>query len=308
MLQVTVLGAAAGGGLPQWNCSCLVCKSARTHSESAQTQSSIAVSSDNNNWVLINASPDLRQQFLATKKLHPQSTPRHSPLNAVVLTNADVDHVAGLLSLREQQRFSLYATKRVLNILEKNSIFNVLNTQFVERKPFLLNEEQEIRNGLGKSTGIYIQPFTIPGKIALWLEDPLLKNFGSLPEDTIGLAIRTKDSQKRLIYLPGCAEINDEIISIFRETDTVLFDGTTFSENELIEAGVSEKTASRMGHIPMGGEHGSVSQLSKVNVNRKIYIHINNTNPVLLKDSIERAFIYENGWELAFDGMEIEID
>lgn len=248
MLRAIVLGAAAGGGLPQWNCACPVCAAVRSGQAGApQTQSSIVVSADGERWVLINASPDIRQQFAATPALHPRAV-RHSPLSAVLVTNADVDHVAGLLSLREAQPFALYATRRVHSVLDANAIFNVVNREHVPRRPVQLNESMPILDAAGEATGICIETFTVPGKVALWLEDPNAERFGSVAEDTIGVAIRAEGSEARLFYLPGCADVPDNLKARFKPTDTVLFDGTTYTEHEMAEAGVGQKSASRMGH------------------------------------------------------------
>ena len=307
MLRAIVLGAAAGGGLPQWNCACPVCAAVRSGQAGApQTQSSIVVSADGERWVLINASPDIRQQFAATPALHPRAV-RHSPLSAVLVTNADVDHVAGLLSLREAQPFALYATRRVHSVLDANAIFNVVNREHVPRRPVQLNESMPILDAAGEPTGISIETFTVPGKVALWLEDPNAERFGSVAEDTIGVAIRAEGSEARLFYLPGCADVPDSLKARFKPTDTVLFDGTTYTEHEMAEAGVGQKSASRMGHLVMSGPQGTIARLADVPLARRLFIHINNTNPVWLPDSEARREIARQGWDLAFDGMELTL-
>ena len=307
MLRAIVLGAAAGGGLPQWNCACPVCAAVRSGQAGApQTQSSIVVSADGERWVLINASPDIRQQFAATPALHPRAV-RHSPLSAVLVTNADVDHVAGLLSLREAQPFALYATRRVHSVLDANAIFNVVNREHVPRRPVQLNESMPILDAAGEATGICIETFTVPGKVALWLEDPNAERFGSVAEDTIGVAIRAEGSEARLFYLPGCADVPDSLKARFKPTDTVLFDGTTYTEHEMAEAGVGQKSASRMGHLVMSGPQGTIARLADVPLARRLFIHINNTNPVWLPDSEARREIDRQGWDLAFDGMALTL-
>ncbi len=307
MLRAIVLGAAAGGGLPQWNCACPVCAAVRSGQAGApQTQSSIVVSADGERWVLINASPDIRQQFAATPALHPRAV-RHSPLSAVLVTNADVDHVAGLLSLREVQPFALYATRRVHSVLDANAIFNVVNREHVPRRPVQLDESMPILDAAGVPTGIWIETFTVPGKVALWLEDPNAERFGSVAEDTIGVAIRAEGSEARLFYLPGCADVPDSLKARFKPTDTVLFDGTTYTEHEMAEAGVGQKSASRMGHLVMSGPQGTIARLADVPLARRLFIHINNTNPVWLPDSEARREIARQGWDLAFDGMELTL-
>lgn len=309
MLRVIVLGAAAGGGLPQWNCACANCAAARTAGGlPAQTQSSIAVSADDAHWVIINASPDIRQQLAATPALHPRQAPRHSPLAAVVLSNADVDHVAGLLSLREAQPFALYATARVQSVLAANAVFKVANPDTVPRRALVLEQEQAVLTANGSDTGVRITPFAIPGKVALWLEDPAAANFGSVAEDTIGLAIRHRDGRERLFYLPGCADLPDSIRRRLAPQDSLLFDGTTFTDDEMMQTGTGHKSAARMGHLPMSGEHGAIALWDGVPLARKLFIHINNTNPVLHPDSPERAAIAAAGWQLAHDGLEFCLD
>ncbi|SCK05334.1 pyrroloquinoline quinone biosynthesis protein PqqB [Vogesella sp. LIG4] len=308
MLRVIVLGAAAGGGLPQWNCACEACHAAREGGLLPQTQSSIAVSADGAHWVLINASPDIRQQLAATPALQPRQFPRSTPLQAVLLTNADVDHIAGLLSLREGQPFALYATRRVQGVLAANAVFNVLDRQLVPRHALALDELQPVLTADGADSGVRVEAFTIPGKVALWLEDPAAANFGSVAEDTIGLAISTADSVGRLIYLPGCAALPDAIKARLRPGDSLLFDGTTYTDDEMIRAGLGSKTAARMGHLPMSGEAGSIALWRDVPLAGKRFIHINNSNPVLLPHSPERAAIAAAGWQLAHDGMEFSVE
>ncbi|KUE86945.1 pyrroloquinoline quinone biosynthesis protein PqqB [Cupriavidus necator] len=309
MLRVIVLGAAAGGGLPQWNCACTACRAAREGAQiTPQTQSSIAVSADGVRWVVVNASPDIRQQFSATHVLHPIKGPRSSPLSSVLLTNADVDHVAGLLSLREGHPFTLYATDRVLRVLQGNAIFNVLDRGSVERLALRLDQVQPVFDAQGCDTGVRIEPFAIPGKVALWLEDPEAAGFGGGPEDTIGLALGTTGSRCRLFYMPGCSALPDAIKSRLARGDSLLFDGTTFTEDEMISSGAGSKTASRMGHLPISGARGAVAQWEGVSLQRKLFIHMNNTNPVLLPDSKERAFIRAAGWDTTYDGMEFCVE
>lgn len=308
MLRVIVLGAAAGGGLPQWNCGCDACRAARAGRLAPQTQSSIAVSADGAHWVLINASPDIRQQLAATPALQPQHFPRSTPIRAVLLTNADVDHIAGLLSLREGQPFALYATGRVQGIVAANAVFNVLDRQLVPRRALALDAVQAVLDADGADSGVRVEAFTIPGKVALWLEDPAAANFGSVAEDTIGLAISSADSVGRLIYLPGCAALPSDIKARLRPGDSLLFDGTTYTDDEMIRAGLGSKTAARMGHLPMSGEGGSMAQWRDVPLASKRFIHINNSNPVLLPHSPERAAIAAAGWQLAHDGMEFSVE
>jgi pyrroloquinoline quinone biosynthesis protein B len=293
-----VLGSAAGGGVPQWNCACPVCSLAWSGDASvaSRTQSSIAVTVDGENFALVNASPDLRQQILANSFLHPRCGLRDSPIQAVIVTNADVDHVAGLLTLRERQSFSLHATARTLEVLSANAIFNVLASDVVERRAIALNTPFVPLDGLE------VIAFPLPSKIALWLEGDEVE-IGGEGETTIGLEFRA-DGQ-RIVYAPGCSRVTDALLERVEGADVLFFDGTTFTDDEMIAHGLSQKTAQRMGHTPMSGVGGSLERFEGAKVGRKIFIHINNSNPALIAGSRERLLIEEAGWELGFDGAEI---
>ncbi|KJS45144.1 MAG: pyrroloquinoline quinone biosynthesis protein PqqB [Rhodospirillaceae bacterium BRH_c57] len=309
MLRVIVLGAAAGGGFPQWNCACDNCRAAIAHDVAAQTQSSLAVSGDGEQWFLLNASPDLRQQIIQTPALHPRPADgglRHSPIVGAVLTNADVDHVAGLLTLRESQPLAVYGTARVLGVLAANSIFNVLNPAFVERRTMALDAPQELRLRDGTPSGLLVEAFSVPGKIALWLEDPSLANFGSVAEDTIGLRISDTEGRS-LFYVPGCAAMTPDLAERLRGAEAVFFDGTTFTDDEMIAVGMGAKTAARMGHMAMSGPDGSMEALAPLGIGRRFYIHINNSNPALVPGSPQRATVEAAGWQVAHDGLEITL-
>ncbi|HTJ63322.1 MAG TPA: pyrroloquinoline quinone biosynthesis protein PqqB [Alphaproteobacteria bacterium] len=310
MLHVVVLGAAAGGGFPQWNSNDVTARRARAGDPKAtpQTQSSIAVSADGTRWAVLNASPDLRQQIFDRHQLHPAADAplRASPIAAVVATNADVDHVAGLLNLRESQPFVLYAHPRVLGVLAKNSIFNVLNAAYVSRRALPLEQTVALSDQAGADLGITVKAFVVPGKIALWLEDPTLPDFGSGPGDTIGLEISTPGSPS-FFYIPGVSEFPVDLAQRLRSAAMVFFDGTLWRDDEMILAGVGVKTGQRMGHMSCSGPNGTIAAFADLGVKRKIFIHINNTNPLLVADSPERAEAARAGWEVAFDGMEINL-
>ena len=308
-MHIRVLGSAAGGGYPQWNCNHPNSRRARQRDPAApqRTQSSIALSSDGERWALFNASPDLRQQINDNDILHPRQALRDSPINAVVLTNADVDHVAGLLNLRESQAFRLYGTRRVLSVLEANSIFNVLNPQFVMRESMVLNEELEIMRPDGGALGISVLPFAVPGKVALWLEDESQgENFGTVDEDTIALEVRAQ-GKTCFFYMPACARMTDALADRLRGAELVFFDGTLWVDDEMVRDGVGVKTGKRMGHMSVSGEEGTMAAFSDLDVGRKVFIHINTTNPILIADTPERAAAETAGWEVSYDGMAIEI-
>jgi pyrroloquinoline quinone biosynthesis protein B len=297
-VRIIVLGSAAGGGFPQWNCSCPVCRLAWAGDPRVRprSQSSLAVTHDGMRWLLLNASPDLRQQILASPDLHPRGASRHSPISAVFVTNGDVDHLAGLLTLREQQGFVLHASRATLDQVAATSLFGVLNKDLVATRAAKLDEP--VDTGLG----LTVTPFAVPGKVPLYLEDEGLV-VGAETDSTIGLEV--SDGTHRFYYVPGCAEINERVERRLRGAELVFFDGTTFTDDEMVALGLSSKTAWRMGHVAMSGEKGSVARLAGSGIARKIYIHINNTNPVLVEDSDARASVERAGWEVGFDGMEV---
>lgn len=297
-MRILVLGSAAGGGFPQWNCSCPVCRLAWAGDTRVKprSQSSLAVTADGTRWLLLNASPDLRQQIIASPDLHPRGASRHSPIAAVVVTNGDVDHLAGLLTLREQQSFVLFGSRATLDQVAATSLFGVLNRDLVKTCPVELDEAVE--TGLG----LTVRPFAVPGKVPLYLEQADLV-IGAETESTIGLEV--SDGKSTFFYIPGCAEINERVEKRLSGAEVLFFDGTTFTDDEMVALGLSTKTAWRMGHVSMSGEKGSVARLAGSGIGRKIYIHINNTNPVLVEDSQERAMVEQAGWEVAYDGMEV---
>lgn len=311
-MRVKIIGSAAGGGFPQWNCNYRLSRAARAGVPGlrSRSQSSVAVSADGTGWVLFNASPDIRQQIAQTPELQPAADAplRSTPIRAVMLTNADVDHVAGLLSLRERQPFAIYATAQVLATLEANSIFNVLDPAIVPRRLLAPVEETAICGADGHPTGVVVGSFPVPGKVALYLEqggDPGA-DFSSDTGDTIGVRISRADGRGAIFYVPGCARIDAALRARLADAACLLFDGTVYTDDEMITAGVGPKTGARMGHIAMSGEAGSIAGLADVKIARRIFIHINNTNPVLDENSAEHAAIKAAGWEVAFDGMEME--
>jgi pyrroloquinoline quinone biosynthesis protein B len=309
MLRVVVLGAGAGGGIPQWNCGCAVCQKARTgQGELQRTQASIAVSTDGDHWFLVNASPDLRQQLIATPQLHPaRGKLRHSPVTGVILTNGEIDAIAGLLSMREGWPFTIYAHQRVLSILNSNSIFNVLSEKNVRRQPIESDRTFEPTLPGGTPSGIEILPFAVPGKGAWYLEG------GSHPAgedgegDTLGLRIADKASGKHLYFLAACARVTDDLRARLNGASAVFFDGTVWRDDELIVAGLGNKTGQGMGHIAMSGTDGAIERLAGLDIGRKMFLHINNSNPVLLGDSAERKAAEHAGWQIPSDGMEMTL-
>jgi pyrroloquinoline quinone biosynthesis protein B len=300
-MRLIVLGAAAGGGFPPWNSACPVGRRAWQRDPAARwrTQCSLALSGDGERWTLLNASPDLRQQILETPALHPRQGPRHSPIAAVVLTNGDVDHVAGLLTLRESQAFALYATGAILAVLESNPIFNVLDPEFVKRARLTLEQPVEVDGGPA------LVPFAVPGKVPLYLEGDA-PAIGAETEDVIGLELRAGTGESAF-FIPGCAHLTPALAERLRGAALVLFDGTLCTDDEMIRSGTGAKTGARMGHMSIFGPDGTLAAFAPLGVRRKILIHVNNTNPILLDDSAERKVVETAGWEVACDGMEIEL-
>jgi pyrroloquinoline quinone biosynthesis protein B len=309
MLRVVVLGAAAGGGLPQWNCGCRACRMARTERPELQsTQASIAISADGDHWYLINASPDLRQQLIATPQLHPATGQlRHSPIAGVILTNGEIDAVAGLLSMREGWPFTIYAHPRVLSILNSNSIFNVLSEKNVRRQPIEVDKAFEPALPDGSPSGIEVLPFAVPGKGAWYLEGKAHPAGETGDGDTLGLRILDKASGKHFYFLAACANVTDDLKSRLAGASAIFFDGTVWRDDELIVAGLGNKTGQGMGHIAMSGTHGAIESLDGLDIDRKMFLHINNSNPVLLRGSAERATAERAGWQIPADGTEITL-
>ena len=298
-LTAIVLGSAAGGGYPQWNCRCAACALAWAGDPriSPRSQASLAVSGDGVSWTLLNASPDLRAQISATPELHPRGERRDSPIAAVVLTGAEVDQVAGLLNLRERQPFELFASEETLAILDANPIFDVLAPDAVRRRPAAPSSPFTLPGG------IEAELFAVPGKVALYME----KEAGGLeaePGGNVGVELRAAGA--RLVFVPGAAALDEQVRARIERADVVLFDGTLFADDEMIRLGVGAKTGRRMGHMPVGGPDGSLAALAGL-TNRRIYIHLNNTNPLLIEGSQERNEVVVAGWEVAFDGLRIEV-
>lgn len=296
-MQAIVLGSAAGGGVPQWNCRCPVCALAWAGDErvAPRTQSSLAVSVDGASWLLLNASPDLRAQITATPALQPKHGERHSPILAVAVTNGDVDHVAGLLSLRESQPFIVFGTAETLGLIAQNGIFDVVNPALVPRRPVGLGE------AFSPLPGLEMELFAVPGKVPLWREDESLV-VGAETGATVGAMLTA--GGKRLTYVPGCAAVTDALKARIADADLLLFDGTLYSDDEMIAAGTGIKTGARMGHLSMSGPQGTIALLEDVPVKRRVFIHINNTNPALIEGSDARRAVEAAGWTVARDGME----
>lgn len=294
-MRIIILGAAAGGGVPQWNCGCRNCVDARAGAIPSLTQSSIAVSADGARWVVLNASPDIRAQVSRAAPLFPADL-RGSPIEAVVLTNGDVDHVAGLLTLREKTPFTLYGTAEILGALAENPIFGVMDPALVSRREIALGDRLEV-------AGLAIDIFAVPGKVPLYQETGEVET-ERMGETTIGL--RLSAGGAAAYYIPGCAAAPDDLVARLADADLLLFDGTVWENDEMPRLGAGEKTGKRMGHMSMNGPGGSMERLGGLPA-RKVFIHINNTNPVLQPDGPERRAAEAAGWTIAQDGMEFAL-
>lgn len=301
-MRIRILGSAAGGGFPQINCACRMCTRVRAGEPGLlpRTQASIAVTADDASWVLLNASPDLRQQFAATPALAPRTEKglRDCPVESVILTNGDVDAIAGLLSLREGFRFDLYAAAPVLETLAANSIFKVLDPANVTRKALAFGTPTRVAPDLD------VEAFSVPGKTALYRETTA-PDFGTRDGDTIGLAISHAQTGGTFFFLPSVARVDASLVRRIAGAKLVLFDGTLYTDDEMLSQGLSAKTARRMGHMPMTGAGGTIDELANLSIARKVFVHINNSNPALDAHSDERRALEKAGWEVAYDGMEI---
>jgi pyrroloquinoline quinone biosynthesis protein B len=297
-LRALVLGSGAGGGVPQWNCRCRVCRLAwdRDPRVRWRTQSSVAVTVDGERWLLLNASPDIRQQIQASPALHPRGEARGSPIAAVLVTNADVDHVTGLLGLRERQDLVVWGSRRTLEVLAANRIFDVLADDVVERRVVPLGEPFE------PLPDLRVELFMVPGKVPLWLEDGVVETDVET-EGTVGVAIEAFG--RRLLYVPGCARPTATLEARVGMAHALLFDGTLHDDEEMIREGLGSKTGRRMGHMPMTGAGGSIEAFAHHSSLRRIFIHVNNSNPALVEGSLEQCAVEAAGWDIAWDGMEI---
>jgi pyrroloquinoline quinone biosynthesis protein B len=307
-MRVKVLGSAAGGGFPQWNCNCPNCSALRNGSAKARprTQAQVAVSPDPLHWFLLNASPDLRQQLLATPELAPSSAAPASPVSSILLTSADVDCVMGLLHLREFQPLHIFSTVAVRRILtEENSLFRVLTRSNppvrwenlpVDRLLPLLPPSSP-----GMKDGFFCKAVPLLGNFPDYVSDSLR---GSLPPEEATIGIQLIHKEKRLFFAPGLPGIGEEWRRHVDESDLALLDGTFWKEDELISAKRSSKTAREMGHLPLSGERGLLRQPFRLGKARRVLIHLNNTNPVLNEESAEHRTVRDAGFEIAYDGME----
>jgi pyrroloquinoline quinone biosynthesis protein B len=304
-MRIRILGSGAGGGVPQWNCGCENCRAVRTGRPGieARTQDSIAVSAVEGAWVLCNCSPDVLRQIEAFHELHPRA-PRHSPIAAIVLTNGDLDHVLGLFSLRESYPLVIYATEGVRRgLFEQNAIARTL-ARFeghVTHRALPLGTELPIADARGEPTGLFVTARPVRGKIPVHLEG----HTSNAADQNVGLWMRD-GAGKTAAYVSAVADLAD--VTPHSSVDVLLLDGTFWSSDELSRPGLSQARAEDMAHLPIGQTGGSLEWTSKLAARRRIYTHLNNTNPILLESSPERRKVTDAGWEIATDGMEIRVD
>jgi pyrroloquinoline quinone biosynthesis protein B len=308
-MHIEILGSAAGGGFPQWNCTCPNCHSVRagTFRGKSRTQTQVAVSNDDVSWFLLNASPDLRLQIEAARPLHPRFPGRHSPISGVLLTSADLDQITGLLSLRELHPFRIYCTPSLRTMLkEHNSVFAMLNrtpdqVEWVEIKPGQSFPLQAISGNLSE---LRCEVFSIGSRYPAYVSRE--QAAGLVPEEaSLGVIIESA-SGKRLAYLPAVPALDEQLLRRVETADVLLFDGTFWGDDELIRVQGSGATAHEMGHLPVSGG-GSLQKLASVRRPRKIFIHVNNTNPMLDESGPEYREVRAAGWEIAEDGWRLDL-
>ena len=298
-MDIVLLGTAAGGGFPQWNCWCAPCRVARADPRRAhpRTQSSAAVSVDGHRWFLLNASPDVREQLNRLNGVTPTGL-RHVPVEGIVTTDAELDHTVGLALLREARKLQLYATDAVLSVLTEDSRLLPVTAAFAEIQVTQLPLEQAValRTGDGSSTGLTVTAIAVPG-------DPPRFARRNQPGHTVGLLIRDSTSGTSAAFVPGCGELSPGLLERLSRVDLLLFDGTFWTDTELVDLGISERTARQMDHLPVSGSDGSLAMIAGLPCRQKVYTHINNSNPILLEQSPERRAVEAAGVIVGDDGM-----
>jgi pyrroloquinoline quinone biosynthesis protein B len=310
-MRTKILGSAAGGGFPQWNCACRNCSGFRSGSlkARARTQAQVAVSTSATNWVLLNASPDLREQILAIPELAPSVDSKASPVSKIVLTSADVDSVMGLLHLREFQPLHIYCTSAVRRVLtEENSLFRVLNRSTPpahwEILPLGRLSPLVAPSGPATKDGLFCKAIPLFGDFPDYVSDSLRRTL-SQDEAVVGIQLFHKD--KLFFFAPSLPGIGEQWRSVVDESDFALLDGTFWTDNELIAMKRGKKSARDMGHLPLSGVNGLLQHRFRPGKTRKVLIHINNSNPILNEDSPEHRQVLDAGFEIAYDGMEFNL-
>jgi pyrroloquinoline quinone biosynthesis protein B len=302
-VQVVLLGTAAGGGFPQWNCWCPSCRVARTDARRAvaRSQSSAAVSADGERWFLLNASPDVRDQLGRLAVPAPEGV-RHVPVEGVVLTDAELDHTLGIVLLREARRLQIAATDAVRRVIEEDSRLLPVTRAFAEVSVTELLPDRPTdlcyRDGMGSK--LRVTCFPVPAGPPRFARE-------ERPNHTVGLLLQDDRTGGTCAFIPGCGGLDDALTSRLAAADLVLFDGTFWTDDELIQLGIGERTARQMDHLPVSGPDGSLARLRQLSGRQRIYTHINNTNPMLIEDGPERRQVEAAGLQVGVDGMQFTL-
>lgn len=301
-MYVLLLGSAAGGGFPQWNCWCPCCCAARSDPAVARprTQSSAAISLDGNRWFLLNASPDIREQLPRLQAECRRPAVRHVPIEAVVLSDAEIDHTLGIVLLREAGRLPLYATPAVQSIVDRDSRLLPVIRAFsdVPITDLVLNTPVALCHRDGSASGLLVEAFPVPASAP---------RFATCESEghTSGLMIRDEANGSTCAFVPACGDLDAALLNRLAEAQAVLFDGTFWTDEELITLGIGQRSARDMDHVPIAGDGGSLEALSALPCAYRVYTHINNTNPILLEHSPERDAVTRAGMIVGFDGLQL---
>ncbi|MFO0561746.1 MAG: pyrroloquinoline quinone biosynthesis protein PqqB [Polyangiales bacterium] len=313
-LRLRVLGSGAGGGLPQWNCGCPPCRSARAGDGRVRTrtQSSLAVSADGERWVLLNASPDVRVQLAAWPAAAPaEGVLRASPIAATVLTNADLDHCLGLLILREGGAPHIFATEPTFEAIEKGlGVLTALAAYGPTKSTTLPIDQREvaITDRDGVDTGVRVRAFAVTSKVPPYAQARGLgAQRGELDGDTIGLLVRSKDSDRWLAYVPGVRELDERLAGFLSQASTIFIDGTFWRQDEMTSMGLTTRDAKVMGHAPLSGPEGIIAFLARFSGANRWLVHINNTNPIHFEQGAERRECEAAGVRVSYDGLELDV-
>lgn len=298
-MELLLLGTAAGGGFPQWNCWCPSCRVARSAPERAhpRTQSSAAISADGVRWFLLNASPDVREQIGPLTPTAPAGM-RHVPVDGIITTDAELDHTLGIALLREGRALQLYATQAVLDVLREDSRVLPVTEAFatVAITPLALDAPTALRHADGSASGLRVTALAVPAGPPRFARH-------DAPGHTVGLIVEDAATGGRLAFVPGCGALSDALVARLATADLLLFDGTFWTDDEMLRLGLSERTARQMDHLPVSGSDGSLALLSGLPCRWKVYTHINNSNPMLIEDGAERRAVEAAGMVVGDDGM-----
>jgi pyrroloquinoline quinone biosynthesis protein B len=302
-VHILLLGTAAGGGFPQWNCWCPSCRIARTNPENAwpRTQSSVAISANGEHWFLLNASPDIREQLRRIPTEVPSAI-RHVPIEAVLLTDAELDHSLGVVLLREATCVRLFTTSAISSVLDQDSRILPLTRAFadVQVTELPIDTQVPLDQSDRLPSGLSVEAFAVPA-------GPPRFAAGAGDGHTVGLFVREETTGRTCAFVPGCGDLTPPLLHRLATVDALLFDGTFWRDDEPLALGISRRTAKEMDHLPISGEGGSLERLATLPCRHRIYTHINNTNPILLEESPERAAVVQAGLIVGYDGLYITL-